>query len=218
MSIIDASLGYHKLQLDTKLLYLTTFACPFGRYQYKHLLFRAAPVGDMFQHKIDEIFNDMPNVFGIADDVLVVGYDEDGIDHNEAVYNVLRQCKVVNLKLNKDKCVIWVFSRTEQFFFSVETSFHQFSNMASSGLLLPGSYAEKSGVSYRYKCDRVDCDEEYIGECSRTFGERFKEHQKAPSSIYDHYNITGHVVSIDNFSIVGREDQNLMRPSRKLFT
>ena len=40
---------------------------------------------------------------------------------------------------------------------------------------------KKSGVIYRYKCDRVECDEEYIGESSRTSGERFKEHQKAPS-------------------------------------
>ena len=39
---------------------------------------------------------------------------------------------------------------------------------------------KKSGVIYRYKCGRVDCDEEYIGESSRAFGERFKEHQKAP--------------------------------------
>ena len=31
-------------------------------------------------------------------------------------------------------------------------------------------------VLYRYKCDRVQCDEEYIGEPSRTFGEKFKEH------------------------------------------
>ena len=70
---------------------------------------------------------------------------------------------------------------------------------------------KKSGVIYRYKCDGVDCDEEYIGESSRTFGERFKEHQKAPSPIYDHYYTSGHLVSIDNFRVVGREDQNLMR-------
>ena len=70
---------------------------------------------------------------------------------------------------------------------------------------------KKSGVIYRYECDGVECDEEYIGESSRAFGERFKEHQKAPSPIYDHYNITGHKISIDNFSIVGREDQNLIR-------
>ena len=69
---------------------------------------------------------------------------------------------------------------------------------------------KKSGVMYRYKCDRVECDEEYIGESSGTFGERFKEHQKAQSPICDHYNTTGHKISLDNFSIVGREDQNLM--------
>ena len=70
---------------------------------------------------------------------------------------------------------------------------------------------KRSGVIYRYKCDRVECDEEYIGESSRTFGERFKEHLKAPSSIIDHYNITGHNVTIENFSIVEREDQYLIR-------
>ena len=70
---------------------------------------------------------------------------------------------------------------------------------------------KKSGVIYRFKCGRVDCDEEYIGESSRTFAERFKEHQKAPSPIFDHSNISGHQVSIDNFNIVGREDQNLSR-------
>ena len=70
---------------------------------------------------------------------------------------------------------------------------------------------KKSGVIYSYKCGRVECDEEYIGESSRTFGERFKEHQKAPSPIFDHFNTTGHSVSVDNFNIVGREDQNLKR-------
>ena len=52
----------------------------------------------------------------------------------------------------------------------------------------------------------MHCDEEYIGESSITFGERL-----APSPIYDHYNTTGHKISIDNFSRVRREDQNLMR-------
>ena len=57
----------------------------------------------------------------------------------------------------------------------------------------------------------MECDEEYVGESSRTFGERFKEHQKTPSPIFDHYNNTGHNISVDNFNIVGREDQNLKR-------
>ena len=53
--------------------------------------------------------------------------------------------------------------------------------------------------------------EEYIGESARNFAERFKEHQKAPSPIFDHCNTTGHNININNFTIVGREDQNLTR-------
>ena len=70
---------------------------------------------------------------------------------------------------------------------------------------------KKSGVIYRYRCDRLECDEEYTGETARTSGERFKEHLKAPSPIYDHCNITGHSTTLNNFSIVGREEQNLSR-------
>ena len=39
--------------------------------------------------------------------------------------------------------------------------------------------------------------------------ERFKEHLKAHFPIYDHRNITSHTITVDNFIIMGREDQNL---------
>ena len=70
---------------------------------------------------------------------------------------------------------------------------------------------QKSGVIHRYRCGRVDCNEEYIGESGRTFGKRFREHMRAPSPILDHENITGDEVSLENFSMVGREDQNIAR-------
>ena len=70
---------------------------------------------------------------------------------------------------------------------------------------------KKSGIIYRFKSNRVDCDDEYTGESSRTFGERLMEHLKAPSPIYDHYNAIGHSTTIENFSIVERVDQNLIR-------
>ena len=68
---------------------------------------------------------------------------------------------------------------------------------------------KKSGVMCRFKCDRLECDEEYIGESSRTFGERFEEHLQVSSPIYDHINTTGHTTSVDNFRLVGKEDQSL---------
>ena len=60
----------------------------------------------------------------------------------------------------------------------------------------------KSGVIYRFKCSQHGCTEEYIGESARIFAERFKEHQKAPSPIFDHCNISGHNININNFTIV----------------
>ena len=33
----------------------------------------------------------------------------------------------------------------------------------------------KNSVIYSYCCGETDCDEEYIGESGRTFGDRFKE-------------------------------------------
>ena len=62
-----------------------TFACQFGWYRYKQLLFGAALASDMFQSKIDEIFKNMPNVFGIAVDILDAGYEADGRAHYKTV-------------------------------------------------------------------------------------------------------------------------------------
>ena len=58
----------------------------------------------MFQHKIDKIFSDMPNVFGIMDDILVIDYNDNRADHDAAVHKVLWGCEEVSLKLNKEKC------------------------------------------------------------------------------------------------------------------
>ena len=65
----------------------------FGRYRCKQLPFGAAPAGDMFQRKIDEIFKNIPNVFGIADDILVAGYDTDDKYHDKTVQRVLQKCR-----------------------------------------------------------------------------------------------------------------------------
>ena len=84
-----------------------TFACQFGRYRYKWLPFGATLGCNMFQRKINEIFKELPNVFRIADDIQVAGYDDDDDndrDHDNTVQWVLIKCRIVNLKINKDKC------------------------------------------------------------------------------------------------------------------
>ena len=69
----------------------------------------------------------------------------------------------------------------------------------------------QSGAIYWYQYADLACDEEYIGEISRTFGERYKEHLKAPSAIYHHSSQTGHPTSHNNFQIIWREGHNLAR-------
>ena len=35
---------------------------------------------------------------------------------------------------------------------------------------------QKSGVIYRFRCVQAECEEDYIGESGRSFGDRLKEH------------------------------------------
>ena len=50
----------------------------------------------------------------------------------------------------------------------------------------------KNCVIYSYSCGSIDCGEEYIGESGRSLGERYKEHLKAPSPIFQHQSSSGH--------------------------
>ena len=73
----------------------------------------------------------------------------------------------------------------------------------------------QSGDIYLYQCGDLGCDDEYIGETSMTFGERYKEHLKAPSAIHHHSTPTGHPTSHNNFQIIGREGHNLARNNKE---
>ena len=62
----------------------------------------------------------------------------------------------------------------------------------------------QSGAIYWYQCGDLGCDDEYIGETSRTFDEIYKEHLKDLSPIHQHSNVTGHPTSHNNFQLIGR--------------
>ena len=55
----------------------------------------------MFQGKISEFLKGLPNVFGIADDSLIVGYDAEGRDHNRTLRQVMQISYWENLELKK---------------------------------------------------------------------------------------------------------------------
>ena len=43
------------------------------------------------------------------------------------------------------------------------------------------------------------------------FGERYTEHLKAPSPVFDHHNSSGHITTVENFGIIGRDGNNMAR-------
>ena len=45
----------------------------------------------------------MLNVIGIADDILIAGFDEWSKDHDEVLQKLINICRQASLKLNKDK-------------------------------------------------------------------------------------------------------------------
>ena len=55
---------------------------------------------DVYQFKIDEIFEDISQCVGIADDIVIFGYD----DHDKSLYSVLDRANKVGMKFNPDKC------------------------------------------------------------------------------------------------------------------
>ena len=44
----------------------------------------------MLHEKVDELFSSMSNVFCIADDILIAGFDKWGKDHDETLQKVLQ--------------------------------------------------------------------------------------------------------------------------------
>ena len=50
----------------------------------------------MFQRKIFKIFKELPSMFGIANDILVVAYDDNGRDHDNTLWRVLLIYREIN--------------------------------------------------------------------------------------------------------------------------
>ena len=73
-------------------------------------------------------------------------------------------------------------------------------------------------VIYKFKCPHLNCPEEYIGESGRTFGDRLKEHLRAPSLIHHHSNSTGHPVSLNVLPLLTGSHRESQETARRLCT
>ena len=100
-SVVDTKKGYWHVALDHESSLLCTFNTPFGRYRFKRLPFGVKLSQDIFQRKLDEVYKDIPNVMGIADDIVVCGSTES--EHDQAFCKMLEATRKHNVSLNSEK-------------------------------------------------------------------------------------------------------------------
>ena len=100
-SVVDTTKGYWHVELDHESSLICTFNTPFGRYRFKRLPFGINVSQDIFQRKLDEIHKKIPNVTGIADDIIVFGSTEE--EHDQAFVNMLEATRANNVSLNSEK-------------------------------------------------------------------------------------------------------------------
>jgi len=105
-SILDARSGYWNVKLDKASSLLTTFNTPFGRYRYNRLPFGLSCSQDVFGERIEQTFGDIPGCTGIADDLVIAGWKDDGSDHDATLRAVLERARASGTRFNDEKMVV----------------------------------------------------------------------------------------------------------------
>ena len=97
ITVCDYRTDYWHQQLDEASSFLTTFKTQLGRFQYTVMPF-GATAGDVFQRKLDECFGKLKQVIIIADDIMMVGYNPDHSDHEQAFTNMIQTAQKCNVQ------------------------------------------------------------------------------------------------------------------------
>ncbi len=83
---------------------MLTFNTPFGWYSFTRLPFGLNSSQDIFQRAVDETFGNIPNVYCIADDILIGTKTRK--EYDIAVNRILQRCYESGFRLNPDKAKI----------------------------------------------------------------------------------------------------------------
>ena len=103
--------------------------------------------GDAVQRKTDEIYNPLPNVIGIADDIIIWGDKEDGSDHNAALARFLQVTCENGLRINFDKIQ---YKTTEVTFFGETYTTKGHKQPVTKYKPLPKCQLQPMSLNYRH--------------------------------------------------------------------
>ena len=100
-SIIDMKKGYWMVPLHPESRALTCMSLDIGRYQWTQLPVGTNVTSDVFQKKLDEVFQNVQGITGIADDMIIYGRSQE--EHDVHFPNFLSIMRKNNLQLNTSK-------------------------------------------------------------------------------------------------------------------
>ena len=103
---------------------------------------------DVFQCKLDQCFGKIKQVIIIADDIMIVGKQQNHREHDEALTNLLETARKCNVKLNFDKLQ---YKKTEVDFFgkTYTTSGHTSAQSKVSAIVqMPAPVCKKKVQSF----------------------------------------------------------------------
>ena len=70
-------MGYYTVPLEEESKKYTAFVLPWGKYEYNKLPMGISPAVELFQHKIDEVFQDIEKAKTYLDDILIVTHGDE---------------------------------------------------------------------------------------------------------------------------------------------
>ena len=100
---LDANMGFFQIQLDYDSQLLTAFSTPWGRYMYKRLPMGICSAPEIYQRKIEELFEGIENLASIFDDVLL--YNRDVKAQCPTFRATLQRARENNLTFRLSKCI-----------------------------------------------------------------------------------------------------------------
>ena len=136
-STLDATSGYHQLELDERDKHKTAFRWKGGFYQFKRMPFGLCNAPATFQRCMDSVLKEVNGKCAIPylDDIII--YSKSVEDHRRDLAKVLELIKEAGLVLNEEKCN----------FFKYEIKI--LGNIISQGCIMPDPEKTKAINNYK---------------------------------------------------------------------
>ena len=100
-SVFDVKSSFWQIELDHQSSLLTTHITPFGRYSYLRMPMGISSAGEVFQKRLEQVFEGVPGVYNLVDDILVTGSSVE--EHNERLELMFSRARANGVKFNREK-------------------------------------------------------------------------------------------------------------------